>query len=85
MTKREKGNKQGYRNYYRSHSFATNWTKSYVRITLCKSKFRVERMVAGTVFVPVSFKSKLPVVRHLFPKRKLPREWRVEGDFFVDA
>ena len=28
-----------------------------------QNKFRVDRMVAGTVFVPASFKSKLPVVR----------------------
>ncbi len=42
-------------------------------------------MVAGTVFVPAGFKSKLPVVRLAFPKRKLPREWRVGRDFFVDA
>ena len=27
------------------------------------------------------FSSKLPVVRLLFPKRQLPREWRVRGDF----
>ena len=61
MTKRKKGKGLRYRDYYRSHSFATNWTKSYVRITLCKSKFRVEGMVAGTVFVHAVFKSKLPV------------------------
>ena len=33
------------------------------------------------MFVPAGFKFNLPVVRLLFPKRKLPREWRVGGDF----
>jgi len=61
VTKERKEKGLRYRDDYRSHSFATNWTKSYVRITLCKSKFRVEGMVAGTVFVPTVFKSKLPV------------------------
>ena len=30
---------------------------------------------------PLVFNSKLPVVRLKFPKRKLPRKWRVGGDF----